>query len=179
MDNFKIYIKDKKVLDIGCVGQVATSIFKKHSDLEKQNPRLLVGIDTNKKGIEEGKKLGYIMKTCDITNNRSVATLRNYKFDAAFLLHTIEHIDNTGLALDNLSKVLEPGGFVIVTTPNLMSKKWIHQMATIGVLRINGDHVHWFCQQTLQALFERHGYVLHTYLSDKFEPGLLGVFRWI
>lgn len=38
--------------------------------------------------------------------------------DFVLLLEVIEHLLNAGLALDNLSAVVRPGGYLLITTPN-------------------------------------------------------------
>src|SRR3989338_11004834 len=45
----------------------------------------------------------------------------NQKFDVVTMLDVIEHLDNVGIALARIQKHLNPGGRLIITTPNMMS----------------------------------------------------------
>ena len=50
----------------------------------------------------------------------NVAHLRDNMVDGAFLIETVEHLDDQGLAevLTALHRIVRPNGFLIVTTPN-------------------------------------------------------------
>jgi 2-polyprenyl-3-methyl-5-hydroxy-6-metoxy-1,4-benzoquinol methylase len=74
----------------------------------------------------------------------------------------IEHMSNPGLFLDNCRRHLEPGGQLILTTPNA---KW----PTV-FLRPNPTHALWHDHYTLRHLLERHHYhvtLLRTYPGNK------------
>lgn len=169
MEKFKEYIENKKVLDVGCVGQAKNSKFVKHQQILDLSPEYLLGIDNNHSGIREGKKLKYNLMWFDITDPISI----NKHFDTIFLLDVIEHIDNCGIALGNIYKLLKKDGYVIVTTPNVFFSKWYTQSHIKNKVNINPDHVHWFCKQTLESLFKRHNFKLVKYLHSN---GLVGLF---
>jgi SAM-dependent methyltransferase len=50
------------------------------------------------------------------------------EFDAVLSLEGIEHVFNPSLLFDELSRVLKPGGMLIITTPNLqnLATRWQH-----------------------------------------------------
>ena len=69
-------------------------------------------------------------------------------FDLAILDQTLEHVPDPERALDEVRRVLKPGGVAAITTPFLVP---LH--ATNGY----GDYTRW-TPQGMQALLERHGF---------------------
>ena len=49
------------------------------------------------------------------------ATYADNTFDVIYFYHVIEHVDNPNLVMKNLSRILKPGGLIIVSTPNIKS----------------------------------------------------------
>ena len=78
------------------------------------------------------------------------------KFDCVFFLNTIEHIKNPGAFIEKMSELLEPGGLIYLSTPNLdaVSNRILHEKA--GAF---GGHTHLqiFDRNTLPRLVERTG----------------------
>ena len=62
----RTYIKEKRVLDVGCVGQVEK--FARHEYIKKQNPSFILGID-----IVESSKDN--TEVCDISDENDAKYL--------------------------------------------------------------------------------------------------------
>jgi 2-polyprenyl-3-methyl-5-hydroxy-6-metoxy-1,4-benzoquinol methylase len=174
------YVPRKKVLDVGCVGM--SEKWQRHQFIKGYKPKELLGIDYNKPQIKSmKKKKRYNIEWADITDRERMEYITNKhgKFEVVIVLDTLEHIDNCGDALNGLSIVTDTGGLVVTSTPNATSYKWADQVRDTGRSNINKDHVHWFCEQTLNALFNRYGFILERRLSNKLEPRLVMIFRRI
>lgn len=112
--NFKIakpYLKDKNVLDVGCW----TGQFEK---LAVRHVSKIIGIDPDKEAVNYAKKQVpeadfKIGQACNLQ-------FPDNSFDAVVFLEVIEHLPkNTEIkALSEIKRVLKPGGYLILSTPN-------------------------------------------------------------
>ena len=130
-------IKDKDVLDIGCVGQ--TNEYKLW-DIINGQVKSLTGIDTE--GSDDKNIIQGNMETYSFDR----------KFDVIIAGDVLEHVDNQGLFLDNVKKHLKENGVFILTTPNA---KW----PTVFVPN-NPTHTSWHDRGTLKAILQRHNFVI-------------------
>lgn len=102
----------RRVLDVGCNdGYIGGLILKNNNDVH--------GVDFVKKNIVLAKKRRIKVKFFDISATH-FPYQRNY-FDAILLGDVIEHVFDTDALLKNCYDILKPGGFVLVTTPNVAS----------------------------------------------------------
>lgn len=114
-------IKDreiKKVLDVGCGTGYFTMKMK-----ELLRPEELWGTDLSNKALKHSKTLGIKVKKADL--NKKFDFKSNY-FDLINCGEVIEHIYNPDNLLREINRVLSPGGYLIITTPNLAS--WINRL---------------------------------------------------
>lgn len=182
----------KRVLHIGCIGIQTKTLadfyneldhpkkvftFPTHRKLSEFNCNLLMGVDIDEVGIEQGKEEGFEMMVLDIEDEKVVNKLRR-RFDVILLMHVLEHLANVGSAVRNVKALLrKDNGKVLVSTVNPVSFKWLHQVETEGRAKINPDHVHWFCAQTLTSLFSRYGFEASERITDDLKPELGMVFE--
>lgn len=88
-------------------------------------------------------------------------------FDVAVLDDTIEHLPDPRRQLEELHRILAPGGLLTMNTPNeagllhrLQGSHWFHYKPP--------EHLFYFSPATLGRLLERCGFrVLHTQISGK------------
>ncbi len=94
-------------------------------------------------------------------------------FDVIVLSDVIEHIVNLWPAMEEITRLLKPGGHVVISTPNIAclkarislllgvfpssKPKEGFQLRTDAELH-DGGHVHYFTFSMLDRLFERYGY---------------------
>ena len=128
-------IKDKDVLDIGCVGQTDKYNLR---DSIKNSAKSLTGIDIEPS--YDGSIVQGNMETYSFDK----------KIDVVIAGDVIEHVDNQGLLLDNIRNHLREDGLLIITTPNA---KW----PTVFMPN-NPTHTSWHDRNTLRAILERHGF---------------------
>lgn len=101
-----------KLLDVGCGnGGFISSLKKKGWDVE--------GIDSDNKAVNFCINNGLDVKLGDL-NSQNYA---DNTFDFVTLSHVIEHVYNPVELLNEIYRILKPGGQIILATPN--SKSWM------------------------------------------------------
>ncbi len=69
-----------------------------------------------------------------------LSSLGDSEFDFVYSSHTLEHMVDAGLSLQNWWRVLKPGGFLIVYIPH----RDLYEKKTTLPSRWNADHKHFF-----------------------------------
>ncbi|MCD6472397.1 class I SAM-dependent methyltransferase [Candidatus Aerophobetes bacterium] len=147
----KHYVKDKIVLDAGC-GQGYGAFFLSN------NAKSVVGIDIAHEAINDAKK-NYIQpnlcfKIMDITKME----FPNNFFDVICSFEAIEHLDDHGLFLTEVARVLKPSGHFFISTPNGevfgRGELWCHKKEFIleevrSILNSYFDEIELFGQHAL------------------------------
>ncbi|MBT5924296.1 class I SAM-dependent methyltransferase [Candidatus Woesearchaeota archaeon] len=139
-------IKGKAVLDIGSAGQgnvnSDTWIF---GTLQKYASSL--------KGID--------IEPCN-DPNVTVGSAETFsfreKFDVITLFDVIEHVDNVGIALENMKKHLNDGGKVIMTTPNMTSIGPFLDVLLLRGIKSNKTHTLGYNAKMLHYMLRKHGF---------------------
>lgn len=150
-------ISGKRVLDIGSLGQSSEyclwRVLERHTasltgvDLPSADAtaRNLLHVDADGLRHKGDPRIVYgNMETLDLGQTFQVVVAGD----------VIEHVSNQGLFLDNIYRHLEPGGCLVLTTPNA---KW----PTVN-FKPNLTHVLWHDVFTLRQLLERHGFTVDT-----------------
>jgi 2-polyprenyl-3-methyl-5-hydroxy-6-metoxy-1,4-benzoquinol methylase len=109
--NFKTFIKNKIVLDIGCGEGSFTNAISKYG-------KKTYGIDIGKDSIKIAKffhhstnKLNFLIAdACQLPFKKN-------SFDFIWCSEVIEHIKNDNKVLRQIKNVLKPGGYIYITTP--------------------------------------------------------------
>ena len=122
LNNFgKSSISKKNVLDIGCGGGLISE------SLAKKNAKV-TGIDENIYHIKQAKehakksslKIKYINQSVD-----SFFKKNKKKFDLILCLEVLEHVNDVEKTLDKITKLLNPGATLILSTINRNLKSLI------------------------------------------------------
>ncbi|MBW8049396.1 MAG: class I SAM-dependent methyltransferase [Cytophagales bacterium] len=105
------YATGKSILDIGCNTGILLN------EIKQKIPRLkyFKGIDLDSRAIE----MGIIKYNLDL-EAKAVEGL-NGKFDNIVLCHTLEHVLNLPEFLKILNDLLNPGGMLFISVPNIQS----------------------------------------------------------
>ena len=162
----------EKILDIGCGN--ARDI----SYMVEQGAQV-IGVDISEGMVAEAKmdleKHGYE----NITLESGDATQMSYadgEFDKVLCSEVIEHIPDAEKALDEMWRVLKPGGILILSTPNpnswygfdryvvwerVLRKKWHH------------PYDHWRSMKELLSLTEQKGFKTLRRAGACYVPGFL------
>jgi 2-polyprenyl-3-methyl-5-hydroxy-6-metoxy-1,4-benzoquinol methylase len=119
----------KNVLDIGC-GDGFFSL-----KIQKATNAIVWGIDVSFEAIEEAGNLGVKARQCNLNDG---ICFEDECFDLVFCGEVIEHVLDPDLLLDEIWRVLEPTGILILSTPNLAA--WYNRILLLfGVQPIFTD----------------------------------------
>jgi ubiquinone/menaquinone biosynthesis C-methylase UbiE len=97
-----------RILDCGCGTGITTA------SIHTSRPNIL-GVDFSERFISRARQRGDFFSVMDL---RSLA-FANHQFDLVCSADAIEHVPNIDRALTEMDRVLRPGGFLILQTPNL------------------------------------------------------------
>lgn len=114
MDWFRKLPRNSKILEAGCgAGNYVVSLTKIGHDV--------VGVEIDKERIRIAKKY---MKKYEISEGKIMhgdlnnLPFKNGEFDAVFCHGVIEHILNSEKAVKEISRVLQNGGYAMISVPN-------------------------------------------------------------
>ena len=154
-----------RVLDIGCYdGTIAKLIAAQGNQV--------VGIDIAKKAVHMARKNGIQAYVCNLEEDpfpKSIGT-----FDVIIAGEIIEHIFDPDALLNKLTKVLKPGGHLILTTPNLASLGsrlsllvgHLPWMIENDLLPGKSGHIRYFTYSELEKILIRHSFSIETFTTD-------------
>lgn len=97
---------DGPILDMGC----ATGNFIANA------PDLIEGIDIDEDGLKIARERGFRVQKLDLENE--MPRLETNRYAAIYAKHVIEHLDKPLAVLKEIKRVLRPGGFAVISTPN-------------------------------------------------------------
>lgn len=121
----KIDWQGKTVLDLGCAGGfMAEALAQRGAEV--------TGIDPAAEAIEAARQHA-AQGGLDIRYDVGVAEdmpYANGAFDAVICVDVLEHVQDLGQALQEVSRVLKPGGLFLYDTIN---RNWVARLATITV----------------------------------------------
>lgn len=162
------FVRDKKVLDLGCV---------QHDLSSKENPDWLhgiinkhaisvLGVDYLAEEIAALKQQGYNMVSADVETMQ----LRD-RFEVIVAGDIIEHLSNCGQFMERVYEHLAPEGLFLVTTPNPIHFLRFVQLLLKGQVGANRQHTCWFTQKVLNQLAGRHGFQIVdvAYVDDSYK----------
>jgi 2-polyprenyl-3-methyl-5-hydroxy-6-metoxy-1,4-benzoquinol methylase len=160
------YASGRKVLNVGMGGfvdndsetekELADPALSLHAELAKAAASL-TGIDVNPLAIEIMRRVvpgRYVV--ADIMDPSSLDQFRNELFQVIIFGDVIEHLDNFGIALRNLTAMLAPGGTIVISTVNAFSFGAFAKM----LFRYEAgheEHTCWFSYLTLKRTLEMNG----------------------
>lgn len=145
--------RDVKILDLGC-GTGALL-----SRLQALGFQRLVGIDIDPPSILPGIELFQ----SDLDNCKT--TLEAGSIDLVIAVEVFEHIENIGSLLQELSRLLGPTGYILMTTPNVHSVEARVRYLLTGLLKqfdAIGDptHVNPIFRVPFERILKRHGFLV-------------------
>lgn len=137
------YVKVGRMLDIGCgLGHCLKAA------------QLLgweaIGIEYSKEGAQIAQRYSGARVFC---TKLKKTTFKPESFQAVMMFDVIEHVDNPKELLGRVSKILSPGGILLIVTPNVssisakvMGRKWNHY---------HSDHLFYFDRNSIKSVFPK------------------------
>ena len=153
-----------RVLDIGCLDGTIGELF-----LTKGN--IVYGIDASQPAVNAALARGIKARIGDAEKR---STFEDCSFDAVFAGEIIEHVFDIDAMLEEVRRVLKPGGTFVVTTPNLAAFGR-RMMLLCGIsphVEISftepgaAGHIRYFVKDNLIAILEKHGFEKEVFRSD-------------
>ena len=144
-------------VDSGCWAYHATFDSWLHAHLDRA-AESLIGLDLDEEGVERAKEMGFEAYAVDCSDDVAVAALGVQLSEVVIAGEIIEHLDDSGSFLEGLHSLVEPGGRLVVTTPNASGLLNAGAAALAGYEVNHPDHVTLYSCYTLTNLLRRHGW---------------------
>jgi SAM-dependent methyltransferase len=162
--------RNKHVLEVGGLGDYSRYIEVgmenwRHTWIKSVAERI-VGVDINHEYVKNAVEHGYLYNFGDIEDFNTVKQLG--KFEVVLFLDVMEHLNNVSLAIENIRKLLCPGGRVIITTPNAFSFSNLIRIATAKEPNEFPDHTCAFFSSHIKEIFRRQQIFLEKLLYVSF-----------
>jgi SAM-dependent methyltransferase len=119
----------------------------------------IIGCDINKKNVIEAQKLGFNFVYFNIEESSQIPNVfGNKKFDLILMLNVIEHLSNTGLAMESLHKLLNKNGKVIIMTDSpFYFRHFLNRI--IGLkMEVAEDHTQFIVPENMIQLAQRYSF---------------------
>lgn len=121
-----------RLLDIGCQTGVNTLLLA-----QAAGTRHVVGLDYNARTLREAALRGICVLVGDANHPLPFA---DASFDAVTMMDVLEHLVDPRLAIGEARRVLRPGGYLVIATPNLAS--WHNILALLlGLQPFSGPNL--------------------------------------
>lgn len=161
------FTKNKKVLDIGCVGMGKDDTYNGrnwiHGKIAKVATKL-VGIDVNEREAEKLRGKGFDIRLQSADEPFDLGE----EFDVIMAEEVIEHLYDLKTFLANVDKHLRNNGLLIITSPNPQAVEFFLQTLLFGRPLVNPYHTHWQNETTIKYLLESNGFELidHFFIEE-------------
>jgi len=146
------FVRDKKVLDIACGSGYGSKLLK------ESGAKAVDGVDISKVIIDFAKT-NYCTDGVNFTVANAETFSPDKRYDVITSFETIECIDNFGAALKNFYNLLEPGGILLISSPNRIV--FSPKLKSILERPANPFHAREFIIQELLQELEQCGFVMH------------------
>ena len=163
------YVEQRSVLDIGAGTGISRTDWM-HA-MVASVAREAVGIELNSQLVQQAVSKGFDVRLGDAQRLDVGRT-----FEVVWAGELIEHLSCAGDFLDGARRHLEPGGRLVLTTPNAFAiANFVYRIG--GRARVNAEHTCWYDETTVSQLLRRHGFevVEVSYLAHR-TPGRLRSF---
>lgn len=105
------FVKNKIVLDIACGVGYGSYLLAAYA-------LKVTGIDINKESIEVAKKKYSRPQLSFLNGDVENIPVENASFDVVISFETLEHITNHDKMLEEIKRVIKPGGLLLISTPD-------------------------------------------------------------
>jgi protein O-GlcNAc transferase len=132
----------------------------------------VTGLDLRLKNFEDMKSRWYNAYNMTIERYAEIAAWR--KFDVISMLDVLEHMPFPHTALEAASKLLNEGGKIIISCPNIDTEVWRELDRTMtNPYWVELEHYHNFDSKTLESLLMAHNFEPVSYgVSKRYRSGM-------
>ncbi len=145
-----------RLLDVGCGdGSFALNIKNKFCKI--------YGAEISKEAAFIARKQNVSTSVMDLNLSLSY---KNNAFDAVTCLDVIEHLLDPGSVIDEMYRVLQPCGQLVLTTPNIRNFRNLYKLifkgmfphTTTDTFVWGGGHLHYFTRKDIYTLLNKAGF---------------------
>lgn len=148
-------LKNTKILDIGCHDGTFLSLIGNGNDL--------FGIEANEWAAAEAKKMNIDVRKFYIEDGAKMP-FPDSMFDLIVAGEIIEHIYDTDFLLEEIKRMLKPGGKLLVSTPNVASlgRRLFLLLGRNPHIELSPNetgssgHIRYFTFQALKDILKKH-----------------------
>jgi methionine biosynthesis protein MetW len=159
-------LQGENILDIGCHDGVMLSLVKNR----KNN---FFGIEADGYGAQKCREKGIEVAQVFL-DDKNPFPFEDRFFDVVIAGEIIEHIYDTDFFLEEIARILKPGGKLLISTPNIASfGRRIMLLCGINpIIEISPNesdssgHIRYFVFLTLKNLLEKHNFKMVKCRSD-------------
>jgi 2-polyprenyl-3-methyl-5-hydroxy-6-metoxy-1,4-benzoquinol methylase len=145
-----------RVLDVGC----GDGCFALHI---KDKFREVYGAEIAKEAVLIARKRNVFSPVMDLDLSLSY---KDNTFNAVTCLDVIEHLLDPGFLIDEIYRVLRPGGQLVLTTPNIRNFRHLYTLIFKGIFPQTspdtfvwgGGHLHFFTREDIKNIFKKTGF---------------------
>jgi SAM-dependent methyltransferase len=146
------------IIDVGCGDGAAAGL------AAQRNPgHRMIGLDWSAGSLRRARRLGLTVVQAGIDG----LPVASQAADVVIMSELIEHLVDTDAALDEISRVLKPGGSLLLSTPNLAA--WYNR----GLLAFGVQPV--FSEVSLRGVYGRPGHQVAGHLHLFTRSALVGL----
>ena len=138
-------------IDLGCGHGEFLSI------IERRDGRSGFGLDRKRPSAKNARTAGHPTLVADLARP---LPFTDASLDGVTLLEVIEHLPEAEALIDEIARVLRPGGWLVLTTPNVAHLTYRIRALTGHPPKQEGYHFRFFTARTLRAALQARG--LHT-----------------
>ncbi len=154
------FVADRDVLDVGSINHFFKGANWSRGwifDFLRSEARAVRGIDIARKQVRAARKAGYDIRVADAEHYRA-----ERRFEVVLASDLIEHLSNPGMFLACARANLEPGGRLVLVTPNGYCLRELYMVVSgwTNDPDVHWQHVCYFTPRTLTALAARAGFAL-------------------
>jgi 2-polyprenyl-3-methyl-5-hydroxy-6-metoxy-1,4-benzoquinol methylase len=148
----KRYCANRKILDVGCIGQDAGFNSDKWlHNVIRQVASEVTGVDISTENIAKLNQQGYrVFHPTELKE-------RPETFDIIVMADVIEHVDDPVGFLKFYAEFLNSTGIMLISTPNANRAVNFFSILAFDNYSVNDEHTCWFCPKTLQEVVLRAG----------------------
>ena len=113
----------------------------------------IMGVELSEFATKEARKKGLDVKIGTLKSSR----FPQNHFDVVTIQDVIEHVEDPVSELKNVQKVLKPGGYAFIVTPDV-SGFWSKILGPLWYHYKPGEHIMYFSQKSLKKALEVSGF---------------------